>query len=133
MGSQRRPLASTSDQSVPAVWTVISFDLGSGCALTAGTTYALQVQTSQAGVHTCIDAQDGYTRGWYITGNDGQDNCDWNVNDGKWDIWFEEYGVPVNNGSLSGGGWAGPKSYHQYYRAYLLQQPAGGFRRICPE
>ena len=111
------PLAtSTNTPVIPGNWTIITFNFGNDCELAAGTMYAFQINSSLEGVHSYVSTK-CYDRGRYMNTNNIQDDCHWNIHEGNWDLWFEEYGVPVQSptptppvygGGGGGGGWAGP-------------------------
>ena len=87
------------ETTLPYDWTEVTFDLGSGCQLQAGTTYAIQIQTSQIGISVRADSGNPYDDGQYGKSNDG---TNWNMEGwADYDIWFEEWGGEPGLGDYS--------------------------------
>ncbi len=68
----------------------MTFNLGSGYQVVAGTTYALQINSDTNGLNLQVDTTGTYPRGCYLSANDAQSW--WNTHNNAWDIWFEEWG-----------------------------------------
>lgn len=75
-------------------WTTVTVDLGAGCLVNKGTTYAIRIDSpDQDAIYAMVDVSGAaYSGGRYLSAN--RDMSWWVEHDQKYDIWFEEWGEP---------------------------------------